>query len=136
LHIPLEVLVTFTIFIVITPLLQRDTWAGQSQPQWPPKAIISQFTSLSRPDLNVTVLGTAIGGLFLHLVDRYTPHLHFISGPEGPSSNFRRIWLLILAITIHNFPAPDISLSYLSSIIKSLIQPLLQLPFSAWLAPS
>ncbi|TET28380.1 ZIP family metal transporter [Candidatus Aerophobetes bacterium] len=52
----------------------------------------------------ITVLGTAIGGLFLHLVDRFTPHLHFISGPEGPSSNLRRIWLLILAITIHNFP--------------------------------
>jgi len=52
----------------------------------------------------IAVLGTIIGGLFLHLVDRFTPHLHFISGPEGPSSNLRRIWLLILAITIHNFP--------------------------------
>jgi len=52
----------------------------------------------------IAVLGTVIGGLFLHLVDRFTPHLYFISGPEGPSSNLRRIWLLILAITIHNFP--------------------------------
>jgi ZIP family zinc transporter len=52
----------------------------------------------------IAVLGTVIGGLFLHLVDRFTPHLHFISGPEGPSSNLRRIWLLIIAITIHNFP--------------------------------
>jgi len=52
----------------------------------------------------IVVLGTIMGGLFLHLTDRFTPHLHFISGPEGPSSNLRRIWLLILAITIHNFP--------------------------------
>lgn len=52
----------------------------------------------------IAVLGTVIGGLFLHLVDRFTPHFHFISGPEGPSSSLRRIWLLILAITIHNFP--------------------------------
>jgi len=52
----------------------------------------------------IAVLGTVIGGLFLHLVDRFTPHLHFISGPEGPSSNLRGIWLLIIAITIHNFP--------------------------------
>jgi len=54
--------------------------------------------------IGITALGTVIGGLFLHLVDRFTPHLHFISGPEGPSSNLRRIWLLIIAITIHNFP--------------------------------
>ena len=39
----------------------------------------------------ITVLGTIIGGLFLHLVDRFTPHLHCISGPEGPSSNLKAI---------------------------------------------
>lgn len=52
----------------------------------------------------VTVVGLALGAGFLDLMDRSVPHMHFISGPEGPSSNLRRIWLLVLAITIHNLP--------------------------------
>jgi ZIP family zinc transporter len=52
----------------------------------------------------VTVGGLALGVAFLELMDRSIPHMHFISGPEGPSSRLRRIWLLVLAITIHNMP--------------------------------
>jgi ZIP family zinc transporter len=52
----------------------------------------------------VTVLGLIIGAFSLHLADRFTPHLHFISGPEGPSTRLARVWLFILAITLHNFP--------------------------------
>jgi len=52
----------------------------------------------------VTVGGLALGVAFLELMDRSIPHMHFISGPEGPPSNLRRIWLLVLAITIHNLP--------------------------------
>jgi ZIP family zinc transporter len=52
----------------------------------------------------VTILGLVFGAVCLHLADRFIPHLHFISGPEGPSSRLARIWLFILAITIHNFP--------------------------------
>ncbi len=52
----------------------------------------------------ITALGIGAGGLFIHLVDKFVPHLHFISGAEGPSSNLRKIWLFILAITIHNLP--------------------------------
>lgn len=52
----------------------------------------------------VTVIGLAVGVAFLDLMDRSIPHIHFISGPEGPPSHLRRIWLLVLAITIHNFP--------------------------------
>jgi zinc transporter, ZIP family len=46
------------------------------------------------------------GGLFLHLCNRYVPHEHFIKGREGgPSSaHLKRIWLFVLAITLHNFP--------------------------------
>jgi len=54
--------------------------------------------------VGVTVVGFVIGGLFVHLLDRYIPHAHLIKGPEGPSSNLSRVSLLILAITIHNFP--------------------------------
>ena len=50
--------------------------------------------------------GLFLGGLFLDLVDRYSPHQHFIKGPEGgaATSSLQRIWLFIIAITIHNFP--------------------------------
>lgn len=52
----------------------------------------------------VGVLGFVVGGLFVYLLDRYVPHAHFIKGPEGPTSTLSRVSLLILAITIHNFP--------------------------------
>lgn len=53
----------------------------------------------------VIVVGSVLlGAAFLSLLDRIIPHLHVIAGPEGPSSNLRRVWLLILAITLHNFP--------------------------------
>jgi ZIP family zinc transporter len=52
----------------------------------------------------ITLIGVALGAGFLDLLDRFTPHLHFMIGPEGPSSSLRRIWLFIIAITLHNFP--------------------------------
>ena len=48
--------------------------------------------------------GLLLGAISLDLVDRLLPHEHFILGPEGPSSRMKRIWLFIIAITIHNFP--------------------------------
>ncbi len=52
----------------------------------------------------ITALGIFLGVLFFDQVDKLTPHMHFISGSEGPSSNLRKVWLFIFAITIHNFP--------------------------------
>ncbi len=53
----------------------------------------------------VTVAGVLTGAAFVALMDRVVPHIHFISGAEGPpSTTLKRITLLILAITIHNFP--------------------------------
>jgi ZIP family zinc transporter len=52
----------------------------------------------------VVALGFALGGLFVHIADRFIPHEHFEQGHEGPPSSLSRVWLLILAITIHNFP--------------------------------
>lgn len=54
--------------------------------------------------LTVVALGFVLGGVFVHLSDKYIPHAHFEKGEEGPSSTMARVWLLILAITIHNFP--------------------------------
>lgn len=47
-----------------------------------------------------------VGGLFLHLCNRFIPHEHFIKGPEGnaQAANLKRIWLFVLAIALHNFP--------------------------------
>lgn len=51
------------------------------------------------------VIGMLVGAVFLDLVDRYSPHRHFVKGPEGLiSSSLTRIWLFVIAITIHNFP--------------------------------
>jgi ZIP family zinc transporter len=39
------------------------------------------------------------------LMNEKLPHEHFKTGREGPASaSLRRVWLFIIAITIHNFP--------------------------------
>ncbi|AGH94340.1 ZIP family metal transporter [Pseudobdellovibrio exovorus] len=47
-----------------------------------------------------------VGGIFLDLCNRFIPHEHFVSGPEGKVSShqLKRIWLFVFAITLHNFP--------------------------------
>lgn len=52
----------------------------------------------------VVAAGILFGAFCLDLVDRLLPHEHFILGHEGPSSRMKKIWLFIIAITIHNFP--------------------------------
>jgi ZIP family zinc transporter len=55
--------------------------------------------------VGIAILGLVTGALFLDAADRWIPHTHFIKGHEGPDTPaLRRIWLLILAITLHNFP--------------------------------
>jgi len=52
----------------------------------------------------VAVLGIVLGAFILHLIDRFVPHFHPSLGFEGRPSRLSRIWLFVLAITIHNFP--------------------------------
>ncbi|MDP2209702.1 MAG: ZIP family metal transporter [Bacteroidota bacterium] len=53
----------------------------------------------------IVVAGMLLGGIFLWFTDKYSPHEHFIKGPEGSrKKNLKRIWLFIIAITLHNFP--------------------------------
>lgn len=52
----------------------------------------------------IVVFGMLFGAVFLDRVDKWLPHEHFVMGHEGPSSALKRIWLFIIAITIHNFP--------------------------------
>jgi len=54
--------------------------------------------------VGIMVLGVLCGVILFGIADRLTPHLHFISGLEGPPSHLQRVWLLILAMTIHNLP--------------------------------
>lgn len=47
-----------------------------------------------------------IGAATLHIVNRLVPHEHFVTGPteRGAVSKLRRIWLFVIAISLHNFP--------------------------------
>jgi len=51
------------------------------------------------------VLGVLLGGGFIALLNETVPHEHFVQGREGPAPpHLARIWLFVLAITIHNLP--------------------------------
>jgi len=52
----------------------------------------------------IAVFGIILGAFVLHLIDRLVPHFHPVLGAEGPPSRLSRVWLFVLAITIHNFP--------------------------------
>lgn len=52
----------------------------------------------------IAVLGILLGAFTVHMIDRFVPHFHPISGPEGPPSRMSKVWLFVIAITIHNFP--------------------------------
>ncbi|MBN1565693.1 MAG: ZIP family metal transporter [Anaerolineae bacterium] len=51
------------------------------------------------------VVGFLLGGIVLRGVDFWLPHEHPVNGTvEGVSTTWRRSILLVLAITLHNFP--------------------------------
>ncbi len=53
----------------------------------------------------IAISGILCGALALFLMNRYLPHEHFLAGHEGPDlKTISRIWLFVIAITIHNFP--------------------------------
>jgi zinc transporter, ZIP family len=51
-----------------------------------------------------TVVGIILGTLFLIYAEKFTPHMHRVTGIRGPSTRLSKLWLFILAITLHNFP--------------------------------
>lgn len=53
----------------------------------------------------VVIAGMLLGGGVLWTIHRYTPHEHFHAGREGPdTTKLARLWLFVIAITLHNFP--------------------------------
>lgn len=53
----------------------------------------------------VAGIGIALGGTFVWSLDKMLPHEHFKTGREGADpGHLARIWLFVIAITIHNFP--------------------------------
>ena len=59
---------------------------------WPGKGIL------------VVSIGMLIGAVFLHFADRQLPHIHFDSASDAHLDSLQKIWLFVIAITIHNFP--------------------------------
>ncbi len=52
----------------------------------------------------IVSLGMLAGAVFLHYADRQLPHVHFDSTSDTQLNSLQKIWLFIIAITIHNFP--------------------------------
>jgi ZIP family zinc transporter len=76
--------------------------------------VAASFWSLLAPAIELSggswapaVVGFLLGGAVLRGIDRILPHLHPAlseATPEGVSTHWRRSTLLVLAITLHNFP--------------------------------
>lgn len=59
------------------------------------------------PAALLAAAGIAVGAAFLMVFERAIPHQHLVSGVMAggdEARKFRRVWLFIFAITIHNFP--------------------------------
>ncbi len=70
-------------------------------------AIDMSASTLNVPDWLPAATGFLMGGVFLFVFDKLLPHLHLgfdESEAEGPKTSWHRSVLLVLAITLHNFP--------------------------------
>lgn len=80
--------------------------------------IAASFWSLLAPGIEMAeelgqiswltaAIGFMGGGLFMRIIDKFLPHLHpslGIEKSEGIKTSWQRSTLLVLAITLHNFP--------------------------------
>jgi ZIP family zinc transporter len=54
---------------------------------------------------SLVAFGLMLGALFLLLADKAVPHEHRSAGHHGPDwLHLRRVWLMVFAISLHNFP--------------------------------
>jgi ZIP family zinc transporter len=53
----------------------------------------------------IVIAALLIGAVAISTINRYAPHEHFILGLKGvEATKLHRIWLFVIAITLHNFP--------------------------------
>ena len=56
----------------------------------------------------IPVAGILLGAVFLHFADKFTPHLHSLTGVEreehSNNSSLDKVLLFVMAIAIHNLP--------------------------------
>jgi zinc transporter, ZIP family len=82
------VMIAASYWSLLAPAIEMSE--GQALPAWFP-----------------ATAGFLLGGLFLRLADRLLPHLHLgfpLEEAEGVRTTWRQTTLLVLAITLHNFP--------------------------------
>ncbi|NJD07550.1 MAG: ZIP family metal transporter [Methylococcaceae bacterium] len=82
------VMLAATAFSLVAPGIQYGNQL------WPGKGIY------------VVGVGMMIGAFFLEFTDRWLPHGNVADNTEGMelSAALRKIWLFVIAITVHNFP--------------------------------
>lgn len=70
--------------------------------------ILPSFEMVGTKGIFIPVIGIFAGAVFLNLMDRFTPHLHKLSGVEmeehQDSKHLSRALLFVMAVAIHNFP--------------------------------
>ena len=70
--------------------------------------ILPSFEMVGTKGIFIPVIGIFVGAVFLNLMDRFTPHLHKLSGVEmeehQDSKHLSRAILFVMAVAIHNFP--------------------------------
>lgn len=52
----------------------------------------------------ITIAGILVGGIFLDFMDQYSPLDKIFNLPSNGNNNLRKVWLFVIAITLHNFP--------------------------------
>jgi zinc transporter, ZIP family len=83
------VMIAASYWSLLSPAIEMTRETGEV-PAWFPAAI-----------------GFLAGGLFIRMIDLFLPHLHLgfpVNEAEGVHTKWRRSILLVLAITLHNFP--------------------------------
>jgi len=83
------IMLAASVFSLLLPALERAGSDFESKPA----AVL------------LVIAGLLAGAACLHLLHSRVPHEHFGIGREGPDpGRLARIWLFVIAITLHNFP--------------------------------
>lgn len=74
--------------------------------------VVASFTSLLLPAIELSsvllvTMGFLVGVGLVIVLDKSIPHEHLMRGYEGPSfmrNRIKRVWLMVMAVLIHNLP--------------------------------